>query len=163
MYLQTIRHIQQRKIRHITRQLITRIRVIINSRSGVITLPPISVGQSWSSVRRYHYYEDEYFTNFEEEFPAIVFGKINASSFDTEQGMITGEYNGEDPEIEFPAIVLNNTLTSGTSPHYEPTVSAPNENKIDFRIALDESDDEDYTTALAILKMSFLPLFIMTA
>ncbi|GJS46562.1 hypothetical protein Tco_0596683 [Tanacetum coccineum] len=58
--------------------------------------------------------------------------------------MITGEYNGEDSEIEFLAIVPNNTLTSGTLPHYEPTVSAPNENKIDFRISLDESDDEDY-------------------
>ncbi|GKD93576.1 hypothetical protein Tco_1373413 [Tanacetum coccineum] len=94
--------------------------------------------------RKGHYYEEEYFTNFKEEFSAIIFGKINATSFDTEQGMIMGEYNGEDSEIEFPAIVLNNTLTSGTSPHYKPTVSALNENKIDFRISLDESDDENY-------------------
>ncbi|GJU15387.1 hypothetical protein Tco_1143353, partial [Tanacetum coccineum] len=101
--------------------------------------------QTTTFGRNEHYYEEEYFTNFEEEFPTIIFRKINTTSFDTEQGMITGEYNGEDSEIEFPVIVLNNTLKSGTLPHYEPTVSAPNENKIDFRISLDESDDEDYT------------------
>ncbi|GJT22009.1 hypothetical protein Tco_0891946 [Tanacetum coccineum] len=100
--------------------------------------------QTATFCRKGHYYEEEYFTNFKEKFSAIIFGKINATSFDTKQGMITGEYNGEDSEIEFSAIVLNNTLTSGTSPHYEPTVSAPNENKIDFRISLDESDDENY-------------------
>ncbi|GJS91670.1 hypothetical protein Tco_0774306 [Tanacetum coccineum] len=33
----------------------------------------------------------------------------------------------------------NTTITS------EPTVCPPNENKIDFRISFDESDDEDYT------------------
>ncbi|GKG00949.1 hypothetical protein Tco_0305654, partial [Tanacetum coccineum] len=41
-------------------------------------------------------------------------------------------------ETEFPAIVINDTLMS------EPTVSSLN-NKIDFRISFDESDDEDYT------------------
>ncbi|GKC85230.1 hypothetical protein Tco_1140947, partial [Tanacetum coccineum] len=43
-----------------------------------------------------------------------------------------------DFETEFPAIVFDNTLP------FEPMVS-PNENKIDFRKSLDESDDEDYT------------------
>ncbi|GKB60827.1 reverse transcriptase domain-containing protein [Tanacetum coccineum] len=47
-------------------------------------------------------------------------------------------------EAEFPAIVFDNTLTSDTTLPCEPTVSPPNENKIDFRISLDESDDEDY-------------------
>ncbi|GKB60821.1 hypothetical protein Tco_0917007 [Tanacetum coccineum] len=94
--------------------------------------------------RMEHHYEEECFTNFEEEFPAIAFGKLNAASFDTEQRMIIKEYEDEreDSEIEFPAIVLNNT--SSTSPSYEPTVSDPNKNKINFRISLDESDDEDY-------------------
>ncbi|GJT75555.1 hypothetical protein Tco_1042280 [Tanacetum coccineum] len=41
-------------------------------------------------------------------------------------------------ETEFPTIVFDNTITS------EPTVCPPNENEVDFRISLDESDDEDY-------------------
>ncbi|GJW00687.1 hypothetical protein Tco_1555938 [Tanacetum coccineum] len=47
-----------------------------------------------------------------------------------------------DFETEFPAIVFDNTLPTLPS---EPTVCPPNENKIDFIISLDESDDEDYT------------------
>ncbi|GJV60644.1 hypothetical protein Tco_1466744 [Tanacetum coccineum] len=50
-----------------------------------------------------------------------------------------------DFETEFPAIVFDNTLTSDIALPCEPTVSPPNEKKIDFRISLDESDDEDYT------------------
>ncbi|GJY80110.1 hypothetical protein Tco_0492861 [Tanacetum coccineum] len=46
-----------------------------------------------------------------------------------------------DFETEFPATVFDNTLTALPS---EPTVCPLNENKIDFRISLDESDDEDY-------------------
>ncbi|GKE46661.1 hypothetical protein Tco_1477919 [Tanacetum coccineum] len=90
-----------------------------------------------------HYYEEERFTNFEEEFPAIVFGKIKGNSFDSEQGGIMGEYD-DDFETEFPAIVFNNTFD--TTPPCEPT----NENQIDFRISLDESDDEDYTMVMGI-------------
>ncbi|GKD75884.1 hypothetical protein Tco_1334166 [Tanacetum coccineum] len=41
-------------------------------------------------------------------------------------------------ETEFPAIVLNDALTSEVTLSCEPTV-------IDFRISFDESDDEDYT------------------
>ncbi|GKD13387.1 hypothetical protein Tco_1197794 [Tanacetum coccineum] len=44
-------------------------------------------------------------------------------------------------ETEFPAIVFVNTLTAIS---FEVTVYPPNENEIDFRISLDESDDEDY-------------------
>ncbi|GJR03660.1 hypothetical protein Tco_0526644 [Tanacetum coccineum] len=47
-----------------------------------------------------------------------------------------------DFETEFPVIVFDNTLTTIQS---EPTVCPPNENELDFRISLDESDDEDYT------------------
>ncbi|GJR55137.1 hypothetical protein Tco_1405658 [Tanacetum coccineum] len=47
-----------------------------------------------------------------------------------------------DFETEFPAMVFDNTLTAIPS---EPTICPPNEHKIDFRISLDESDDEDYT------------------
>ncbi|GKC21871.1 hypothetical protein Tco_1024021, partial [Tanacetum coccineum] len=50
-------------------------------------------------------------------------------------------------ETEFPAIVFNDSLTSNETPSCEPTVSSPND-KIDFRISSDESDDEDYTGKL---------------
>ncbi|GKC11587.1 hypothetical protein Tco_1008369 [Tanacetum coccineum] len=43
------------------------------------------------------------------------------------------------------AIVFDDAFTSEVTPSYEPTVSPLNENKIDFRISFDESDDEDYT------------------
>nr|GEZ41178.1 hypothetical protein [Tanacetum cinerariifolium] len=45
-----------------------------------------------------------------------------------------------DFETEFPAIVFDNKAIQS-----KPTVCPPNENMIDFRISLDESDDEDYT------------------
>ncbi|GJR56622.1 hypothetical protein Tco_1407143 [Tanacetum coccineum] len=48
-------------------------------------------------------------------------------------------------ETEFPVIVFNDSLTFEETPSCEPTVSPLNDNKIDFRISFDESDDEDYT------------------
>ncbi|GKE89628.1 hypothetical protein Tco_1567103 [Tanacetum coccineum] len=48
-------------------------------------------------------------------------------------------------EIEFPAIVFKETLTSEVALSCEPTVSPVNDNQIDFRISFDESDDEDCT------------------
>ncbi|GJY99106.1 hypothetical protein Tco_0516536 [Tanacetum coccineum] len=48
-------------------------------------------------------------------------------------------------ETEFPAIVFNDELTPEKALWCEPTVSSLNNNKIDFRISFDESDDEDYT------------------
>ncbi|GKA74345.1 ribonuclease H-like domain-containing protein [Tanacetum coccineum] len=41
------------------------------------------------------------------------------------------------------SIVFDSTLTAIQS---EPTICPPNENELDFRISLDESDDEDYTS-----------------
>ncbi|GJY25455.1 hypothetical protein Tco_0400181 [Tanacetum coccineum] len=46
---------------------------------------------------------------------------------------------------EFLAIVLDNTITPRESLSWEPTVSPLNDNKIDFRISFDKSDDEGYT------------------
>nr|GEZ46477.1 hypothetical protein [Tanacetum cinerariifolium] len=48
-------------------------------------------------------------------------------------------------ETKFTAIVFDDAFTSEVMPSYEPTVSPLNDNKINFRISLDESDDEDYT------------------
>ncbi|GJU71614.1 hypothetical protein Tco_1263019 [Tanacetum coccineum] len=48
-------------------------------------------------------------------------------------------------ETEFQAIVFNDSMIFEETPSCEPTVSPLNDNKIDFRISFDESDDEDYT------------------
>ncbi|GKB08704.1 hypothetical protein Tco_0837016 [Tanacetum coccineum] len=48
-------------------------------------------------------------------------------------------------EIEFPAIVFNDVLTSEVMTSCGPSVSPLNDNEIDFRISFDESDDKDYT------------------
>ncbi|GKA21396.1 hypothetical protein Tco_0701385, partial [Tanacetum coccineum] len=48
-------------------------------------------------------------------------------------------------EIEFPAIVFNDTLTSEATLLYEPMVSSLYNDEIEFRISFDESDDEDCT------------------
>ncbi|GJV61140.1 hypothetical protein Tco_1467240 [Tanacetum coccineum] len=48
-------------------------------------------------------------------------------------------------ETEFPAIVFNDALTSEVTLSCETMVSPLNDNKINFRISFDESDDEDYT------------------
>ncbi|GKE22075.1 hypothetical protein Tco_1433587 [Tanacetum coccineum] len=54
-------------------------------------------------------------------------------------------YDLRSVETEFPAIVFNDNLTSNEILSCEPTVNSLNDNKIDFRISFDESDDEDYT------------------
>ncbi|GKD41275.1 hypothetical protein Tco_1261482 [Tanacetum coccineum] len=54
-------------------------------------------------------------------------------------------YDLRSVETEFPAIVINDNLTSNETLFCEPTVSSLNNNEIDFRISFDESDDEDYT------------------
>ncbi|GJR57193.1 hypothetical protein Tco_1499355, partial [Tanacetum coccineum] len=45
-------------------------------------------------------------------------------------------------ETEYPAIVFDDTFDTTLS--CEPAVSPLNNNEIDFKISLDESDDEDY-------------------
>ncbi|GJY59243.1 hypothetical protein Tco_0459135 [Tanacetum coccineum] len=62
-----------------------------------------------------------------------------------------------DFETEFPAIVFDNTLTAIPS---EPTVCPPNENEIDFRISLDESDDEDYTVIFDENSFSYKIIYV---
>ncbi|GJR44178.1 hypothetical protein Tco_1312281 [Tanacetum coccineum] len=48
-------------------------------------------------------------------------------------------------KTKFPAIVLDNTLTSDATISCGPTISPLNDNEIDFRISFNESDDEDNT------------------
>ncbi|GKA07221.1 hypothetical protein Tco_0686445 [Tanacetum coccineum] len=106
------------------------------------------------------YFNDlDFFKYFENEFPVIVYNDAltSKSDFLTEHivspqhtfGKVEN-YEDEDDcfidfETEFPAIVFNNTITSDTALLCAPTVSPLSKNKIDFRISLGESDDEDYT------------------
>ncbi|GJV14371.1 hypothetical protein Tco_1359694 [Tanacetum coccineum] len=48
-------------------------------------------------------------------------------------------------DTEFPAIVFDDAFTYEVTHSCEPTVSPLNDNKIDFRVLFDDSDDEDYT------------------
>nr|GEU51271.1 zinc finger, CCHC-type [Tanacetum cinerariifolium] len=65
-----------------------------------------------------------------------------------------------DFETKFPAIVFDNTLTSDTALPCEPTVSSTNKNMIDFRISLDESDDEDYTVIFNKNSFSYKIIYV---
>ncbi|GKD50209.1 hypothetical protein Tco_1279185 [Tanacetum coccineum] len=53
------------------------------------------------------------------------------------------------------ATVYNDAFTSEVALSCEPTVSPLNNNKIDFRISFDESDDEDYTVIYDKKSFSF--------
>ncbi|GJS47688.1 hypothetical protein Tco_0597809 [Tanacetum coccineum] len=55
--------------------------------------------------------------------------------------------------------VFNDTLTSEATLSNEPTVSSFN-NKIDFRISFDESDDEDYTIIFNKNSFSYKMIFV---
>ncbi|GJX10478.1 hypothetical protein Tco_0200337 [Tanacetum coccineum] len=70
-----------------------------------------------------------------------TFGKIE--NYEDEDDCST------DFETEFLAIVLDNILTAIPS---EPTVCPPNNDEVDFRISLDESDDEDYTEMINLCR-----------
>ncbi|GJY25321.1 hypothetical protein Tco_0400047 [Tanacetum coccineum] len=52
-------------------------------------------------------------------------------------------------ETKFPAIFFNDAFTSEVMLSYEPTVSPLTDNKADFRMPFDESDDEDYTPTVS--------------
>ncbi|GKB25458.1 hypothetical protein Tco_0864859 [Tanacetum coccineum] len=90
---------------------------------------------------KYHEDEDDCFTDFETEFPAIVFD--NTLPCEPTVSPMFGKvesYEDEDDcfidlEIKFPAIVFYNTLTSDTTLLCAPTASPPNKNKIDLRIS----------------------------
>ncbi|GJU46247.1 hypothetical protein Tco_1203513 [Tanacetum coccineum] len=142
-----------------------------------------------------NYYEEERFTDFEEEFSAIIFGKIKGNSFDSEQGGISFEEsddedytvifnensfsykiifvndlktdsedgNGNMPtppkptvdyfddldyfkdfEIEFPAIVYNDGLTTKSNLRTKPLVISEciNEFNLINETSLSEYDEE---------------------
>ncbi|GJT98415.1 retrovirus-related pol polyprotein from transposon TNT 1-94 [Tanacetum coccineum] len=67
-------------------------------------------------------------------------------------------YDLRSVETEFPAIVFDDAFTSEVTPSYKPTVSPLNDNKIEFRISFDESDDEDYTSICLVFRHPCLGL-----
>ncbi|GJV93847.1 hypothetical protein Tco_1541660 [Tanacetum coccineum] len=62
-------------------------------------------------------------------------------------------------EIEFPAIVFEE-LTPEKALSSEPTVSSLNNNKIDFRISFDQSDDKDYTVIFDKNSFSYKIIYV---
>ncbi|GKE54227.1 hypothetical protein Tco_1489383 [Tanacetum coccineum] len=56
--------------------------------------------------------------------------------------------------------VFNDTLTSKVALSCEPTVSPLNDNKIEFRISFDDSDDEDYTVIYDKNSFSYKIIFV---
>ncbi|GJW17002.1 hypothetical protein Tco_0024438 [Tanacetum coccineum] len=69
-------------------------------------------------------------------------------------------YDLRSVENEFLAIVFNDALTSEVMLSCEPTISPLNDNKIDFRITFDESDDEDYTVIYDKNSFSYKKIFV---
>ncbi|GJU66230.1 hypothetical protein Tco_1252489 [Tanacetum coccineum] len=63
-------------------------------------------------------------------------------------------------ETKFPAIVLDNTLTSDAEISCGSTVSPLNDNEIDFRILFDEFDDEDYTVVYDENSFSYKIIYV---
>ncbi|GJS29552.1 hypothetical protein Tco_0490172 [Tanacetum coccineum] len=62
-------------------------------------------------------------------------------------------------EIEFQAIVLNETLTSEAALSCEPTISSLND-EINFRISFEESDDEDCTVIFNKNSFSYKIIYV---
>nr|GEZ71478.1 hypothetical protein [Tanacetum cinerariifolium] len=58
------------------------------------------------------------------------------------------------------AIVFDDTFTSEVTPSYEPMVSPRNDNKFNFRISFDESDDEDYTVIYDANSFSYKIIYV---
>ncbi|GKD69730.1 hypothetical protein Tco_1323820, partial [Tanacetum coccineum] len=72
-------------------------------------------------------------------------------------------YEEEDASLtnfktEYPTIVFDDTSDAALS--CEPTVSPLNENKIDFRISFDESNDEDYMVIFDENSFSYKIIFV---
>nr|GEU56414.1 hypothetical protein [Tanacetum cinerariifolium] len=81
----------------------------------------------------------------------------------TTYGKIWYDEDVHDPrsvETEFPAIVFNDELTSEKALSCEPTIISLNNNKIDFRISFDESDDEDYTVIFDKNSFSYKIIYV---
>ncbi|GJY91301.1 hypothetical protein Tco_0506497 [Tanacetum coccineum] len=77
-----------------------------------------------------------------------------------ESGRIEDVHDLRSIEIEFPAIIFNDNLTSNETLSCEPTVSSLNDNEIDFRISFGEFDNEDYTVVYDENSFSYKIIFV---
>ncbi|GJY18383.1 hypothetical protein Tco_0389874 [Tanacetum coccineum] len=69
-------------------------------------------------------------------------------------------YDLRSVETEFPAIVFNDSLTSKVTLSCEPMVSPLNDNKFDFRMSFDKSNDEDYTVIYDKKSFSYKIIYV---
>ncbi|GJS52532.1 hypothetical protein Tco_0625894 [Tanacetum coccineum] len=127
------------KIRHISAAQHKK-RIMINSRSGVSTTTNTLIMDDLNiTMEEYIWLEKE---------KARRRGKVYNWETAT-YGKIWYDEDVHDlrsVETEFPAIVFDDPFTSEVMPSCKPTISPFNDNKIDFRVSFDESDDEDYTS-----------------
>ncbi|GKF32112.1 hypothetical protein Tco_0101910 [Tanacetum coccineum] len=69
-------------------------------------------------------------------------------------------YDLRSVEAEFPAIVIDDTVTPQDALPCKSQVSTPVNDEIDFRISFDESDDEDYTIICDLNSFSYKMIFV---
>ncbi|GJV76237.1 hypothetical protein Tco_1507821 [Tanacetum coccineum] len=69
-------------------------------------------------------------------------------------------YDLRSVETKFPTIVFNDKLMSKEAISCETTVSSLDDNKIDFRISFDESDDDDYMVIFDKKSFSYKIIFV---
>ncbi|GJY64565.1 hypothetical protein Tco_0466025 [Tanacetum coccineum] len=69
-------------------------------------------------------------------------------------------HNLSSVEAEFPAIVINDAVAPQDELQCKSQVSTPVNDEIDFRISLDESDDEDYTILFNKNLFSYKMIFV---
>ncbi|GJX60787.1 hypothetical protein Tco_0292177 [Tanacetum coccineum] len=70
-------------------------------------------------------------------------------------------YNLRFVKAEFPAIVIDDTVTPQDALLCESQVSTPVNDEIDFRISFDESNDEDYTIIYDINSFSYKMIYVI--
>ncbi|GKE13638.1 hypothetical protein Tco_1417189, partial [Tanacetum coccineum] len=71
-----------------------------------------------------------------------------------------GLYDLRNVEDEFPAIVIDDTVTPQDALLCKYQVSTPFNDEIDFRISFNESDDEDYTIICDKNSFSYKMIFV---
>ncbi|GKB04058.1 putative reverse transcriptase domain-containing protein [Tanacetum coccineum] len=149
------------------RQLITRIRVMINSRSGVSLFTYTPYAQLVISQR--------YEVNVKMDDPNITMeeyirlekekARKRGKVFNWETAKFCKIWYDEDVhdlrsvETEFLAIDFNDQISSKKILSCETTVSSLN-NEIDFRVSFDDFDDEDYTVIFDKNSFSYKIIFV---
>ncbi|GJS44882.1 hypothetical protein Tco_0595003 [Tanacetum coccineum] len=77
----------------------------------------------------------------------VIFQQFKLAALTFELAALTE--HKQSVETKFPAIAFNDGVSSEKRLSCEPTVSSLNDDKIDFKVSFDDSDDEDYTPAIS--------------